>query len=142
MGGHSVLVFCPTKNWCETLADTVAKAFFQLGRPNPSDMNLDTQEIRAKIQSEIKGKELQEVMEQLKRSPAGLDPVLAKAISFGVAYHHAGTYVLEHFVQILCRDMVNLQYLRKFGFLFILCYLLIYDVPFCFSSEHKFFLKR
>lgn len=90
LGGHSVLVFCPTKNWCETLADTVAKAFFQLGRPNPSDMNLDTQEIRAKIQSEIKGKELQEVMEQLKRSPAGLDPVLAKAISFGVAYHHAG----------------------------------------------------
>ena len=28
--------------------------------------------------------------EQLKRCPAGLDPVLAKAISFGVAYHHAG----------------------------------------------------
>eukprot|EP00094_Tigriopus_californicus_P010747 TCALIF_10365-PA protein Name:"Similar to POLQ DNA polymerase theta (Homo sapiens)" AED:0.03 eAED:0.03 QI:160/0.93/0.76/1/0.81/0.88/17/0/1134 len=88
--GHSVLVFCPTKNWCEKLADTVAKAFFQLGRPNPSDMDLDSREIRAKIQAEIKGKELQEVMEQLKRSPAGLDPVLAKAISFGVAYHHAG----------------------------------------------------
>jgi hypothetical protein len=33
INGHSVLVFCPTKNWCETLADTVAKEFFNLGKP-------------------------------------------------------------------------------------------------------------
>ena len=32
LAGHSVLVFCPTKNWCEKLADTVAKEFFNLGR--------------------------------------------------------------------------------------------------------------
>lgn len=28
--GHSVLLFCPSKNWCEKLADTIARAFFNL----------------------------------------------------------------------------------------------------------------
>ena len=26
--GHSVLIFCPTKNWCEKLADTIAREFY------------------------------------------------------------------------------------------------------------------
>lgn len=29
--GHSVLIFCPTKNWCEKLAEQIAAAFFKLG---------------------------------------------------------------------------------------------------------------
>jgi hypothetical protein len=33
---------------------------------------------------------LLEVLEQLRRCPAGLDPALEKSIRFGVAYHHAG----------------------------------------------------
>ena len=37
---------------------------------------------------------LKEVMEQLRRCPAGLDKGLAKAISFAVAYHHAGDFLL------------------------------------------------
>lgn len=28
--GHSVLIFCPTKNWCEKLADNIARQFFTL----------------------------------------------------------------------------------------------------------------
>lgn len=32
--GHGVLVFCPTKNWCEKLAEKTAKQFFNIGRPN------------------------------------------------------------------------------------------------------------
>lgn len=27
LDGHMVLVFCPTKNWCEKLAETVAREF-------------------------------------------------------------------------------------------------------------------
>lgn len=29
--GHSVLIFCSTKNWCEKLAEQIAAAFFKLG---------------------------------------------------------------------------------------------------------------
>jgi len=28
--GCSVLVFCPTKNWCEKLADSIAREFYRL----------------------------------------------------------------------------------------------------------------
>ena len=28
--GCSVLIFCPTKNWCEKLADSIAREFFFL----------------------------------------------------------------------------------------------------------------
>lgn len=29
-GGHSVLLFCPSKNWCEKLADIIAREFYSL----------------------------------------------------------------------------------------------------------------
>ena len=28
--GCSILIFCPTKNWCEKLADTIAREFYRL----------------------------------------------------------------------------------------------------------------
>ena len=46
--------------------------------------------MRKEIQTQLKGDKLKEVLEQLKRCPAGLDPALSRSISFGVAYHHAG----------------------------------------------------
>ena len=46
--------------------------------------------MRKEIQTQLKGEKLKEVLEQLKRCPAGLDPALSRSISFGVAYHHAG----------------------------------------------------
>ena len=33
---------------------------------------------------------LRNVLEQLGRSPVGMDPMLGKVIQYGVAYHHAG----------------------------------------------------
>ena len=44
--GHSVLVFCPTKNWCEKLADTIARQFCGLcqGAPKCGDNNAETGE--------------------------------------------------------------------------------------------------
>lgn len=34
--GNSVLIFCPTKKWCEKLAEQIATAFFKLGMPQLS----------------------------------------------------------------------------------------------------------
>ncbi|KAM4046137.1 LOW QUALITY PROTEIN: DNA polymerase theta [Anomaloglossus baeobatrachus] len=88
-GGHSILIFCPSKNWCEKLSDTIAREFYNLyqraaqeaagGRlePSVSPVLLDKDGI-------------QDVVGQLRRCPAGLDAVLGRTVPWGVAFHHAG----------------------------------------------------
>ncbi|XP_043917795.1 DNA polymerase theta [Protopterus annectens] len=86
--GHSVLLFCPSKNWCEKLADTIAREFYNL-----QQMALhSTGFVKASdvMPLEFNRDGIQEVLDQLKRSPSGLDPVLRRCISWGVAFHHAG----------------------------------------------------
>ncbi|KAM6940638.1 DNA polymerase theta [Xenentodon cancila] len=81
--GHSVLLFCPSKNWCEKLADTVAREFYNLrhadgqveAEPQPVCLDQDG---------------LVDVIAQLRRTPAGLDPILQRTVPWGVAFHHAG----------------------------------------------------
>uniref|UniRef100_A0A8D2IKD5 DNA polymerase theta n=1 Tax=Varanus komodoensis TaxID=61221 RepID=A0A8D2IKD5_VARKO len=81
--GHSVLVFCPSKNWCEKLADIIAREFCYLQHKCLQKMStlspviLDTGRV-------------EELMSLLKRSPSGLDSVLQRTIKWGVAFHHAG----------------------------------------------------
>ncbi|XP_051940194.1 DNA polymerase theta isoform X1 [Hippocampus zosterae] len=81
--GHSVLLFCPSKNWCEKLADSIAREFFNLkhteheGELEPQPVCLDQEG-------------LVDVIAQLSRTPAGLDPILKRAVPWGVAFHHAG----------------------------------------------------
>lgn len=36
--GHSVLIFCPTKNWCEKLAETIAREFYGILKKAAVDM--------------------------------------------------------------------------------------------------------
>ena len=96
MNGHSVLVFCPTKMWCEKLSDAVAKEFWRLGKP-PLPKQQDFEDpnyslVRTELQKQLNGQKLNEVIEQLKKTPAGLDAALSRTIRFGVAYHHAGNY--------------------------------------------------
>lgn len=90
LAGHSALVFCPTKSWCENLAGSVARDFYKLGSLKGANI---PQEISSQLRNELKGDSLAEVIEQLKRCPAGLDNNLARSISFGVAFHHAGSSV-------------------------------------------------
>ncbi|XP_048512661.1 DNA polymerase theta isoform X2 [Athalia rosae] len=80
--GHSTLIFCPTKNWCENLAHQVAAIFFKLGS---GDTTLG-QILRKQLNSDA----IAETLCQLERCPAGLDNVLKGTVSFGVAFHHAG----------------------------------------------------
>ncbi|XP_076583956.1 DNA polymerase theta [Chaetodon auriga] len=81
--GHSVLLFCPSKNWCEKLADSIAREFYNVrhadgrGEAEPQPVSLDQDG-------------LVDVVAQLRRTPAGLDPILQRTVQWGVAFHHAG----------------------------------------------------
>ncbi|ESO92507.1 hypothetical protein LOTGIDRAFT_120568 [Lottia gigantea] len=82
---HSVLIFCPTRSWCEKLCETIAREFYNIKRcylsaPNMSDFLLLPLDYNA----------LNDVREQLQRTPTGLDNILGKTVPYGVAYHHAG----------------------------------------------------
>ncbi|KAJ7318007.1 hypothetical protein JRQ81_004169 [Phrynocephalus forsythii] len=78
--GHSVLVFCPSKNWCEKLADITAREFY----------NLQHKGLSAVAPVVLDASRIEELLGQLRHSPAGLDSVLQRTIKWGVAFHHAG----------------------------------------------------
>ncbi|ENN73477.1 hypothetical protein YQE_09902, partial [Dendroctonus ponderosae] len=78
----SVLIFCPTKNWCENLAQQLSQAFSKLGNSQSPLGQL--------LRAQIRGDLIIEVLEQLKFCPVGLDSILKKTVSFGIAFHHAG----------------------------------------------------
>ncbi|XP_019382601.1 PREDICTED: DNA polymerase theta isoform X1 [Gavialis gangeticus] len=80
--GHSVLLFCPSKNWCEKLADIIAREFCNLQLSERKTSNLPP------IPLNKEG--IEEVMDQLRRSLSGLDSVLQRTLPWGVAFHHAG----------------------------------------------------
>ncbi|XP_063060010.1 DNA polymerase theta [Engraulis encrasicolus] len=81
--GHSVLLFCPSKNWCEKLADSIAREFYNL-------RHQDKEGSSGPPPVSIKREGLLDVVAQLKRSPAGLDHVLQRTVPWAVAFHHAG----------------------------------------------------
>ena len=93
--GHSLLIFCPTKQWCEKLAKNIANNLNQLLRKDGTE---ETEVVcnsneRAKQQIRtgcLEANALAEVIEQLRRSPVGLDASLAELVSSGVSFHHAG----------------------------------------------------
>ncbi|XP_042525596.1 DNA polymerase theta isoform X1 [Dipodomys spectabilis] len=82
---HSVLLFCPSKKWCEKLADIVAREFYNLHKQ--AEGLVQPSEFPPVVLGQ---KGLLEVMDQLKRSPSGLDSVLQNTVPWGVAFHHAG----------------------------------------------------
>ncbi|XP_025417440.1 DNA polymerase theta-like isoform X2 [Sipha flava] len=81
--GYSVLIFCFTKKWCESLALDIASEIKRLGSDNKSKTGIE-------LRNQLKGESLCDVLEQLRRCPVGLETDLSKTISFGVAFHHAG----------------------------------------------------
>ncbi|KAJ3673940.1 hypothetical protein LUZ60_005932 [Juncus effusus] len=88
--GHSVLIFCSSRKGCESTAKHVAKFLDKLSNGSSAEQN----------GSEIS--DISSAIEALKRSPAGLDPVLEETLSCGVAYHHAGLTVEEREVVETC----------------------------------------
>ncbi|XP_062868243.1 DNA polymerase theta, partial [Trichomycterus rosablanca] len=81
--GHSALLFCPSKNWCEKLADSIAREFYNL-------YHQEKQSGSAVQSVSLNPEGLQDVVAQLKRAPAGLDEILKRTVPWGVGFHHAG----------------------------------------------------
>ncbi|XP_050523380.1 DNA polymerase theta [Daktulosphaira vitifoliae] len=81
--GYSILIFCFTKKWCESLAIEIASEIKRLGGDTKSKTGMA-------LRNQLNGESLGDVLEQLRRCPVGLEPELNKTISFGVAFHHAG----------------------------------------------------
>ncbi|UYV70409.1 POLQ [Cordylochernes scorpioides] len=119
-GGHGVLVFCPTKNWCEQLAQNLAREIYRLGSlsvhvvqamiimkphnrvaPLPSNhvcpANSTSSELTAgrRLREVLNSDRLAEILELLRKTPAGLDEILVRTVAFGVAFHHAGLTMEE-----------------------------------------------
>lgn len=81
--GCSVLLFCPSKNWCEKLADCIAREFYNLRQAERQD-EVAPQPVCLDQEG------LEDVVAQLRRTPTGLDTILQRTVPFGVAFHHAG----------------------------------------------------
>lgn len=74
--GHSVLVFCPTRNWCENLAKKFATA----------------------IACQDDNTAIGTVYEKLLQTMVGIDPILRSTLCHGIAFHHAGLTVDERVI--------------------------------------------
>lgn len=96
--GHSVLIFCPTKQWCENLAGVIAVAPFLHMKSPSSTCTVDGERV---VEKQKGGKEkcsgfvlnsvaLNGVLDQLRRTQVGLDEILEKTVPYGVGFHHAG----------------------------------------------------
>ena len=103
--GHSVLIFCPTKSWCENLATTLAEAQAGFICSNNTENGGNS--------SVINHSALVEVCEQLRGTQVGLDRALEKIVPCSVAFHHAGLTFEEReiiegaFRQSLIRVLVS-----------------------------------
>uniref|UniRef100_A0AAG5DAB0 DNA polymerase theta n=1 Tax=Anopheles atroparvus TaxID=41427 RepID=A0AAG5DAB0_ANOAO len=84
--GCSVIVFCPSKDWCEQLAIALASILHGLRKESHPH-----RELSERIKGQFDGQDRQEeVLLQLRNCPAALDSVLEKTVRYGVAFHHAG----------------------------------------------------
>ncbi|KAH8258272.1 hypothetical protein KR038_009069 [Drosophila bunnanda] len=93
--GCSVIVFCPSKDWCENLAVQLATAMHGLIKSG-TDLG---QRLRANLNPEA----IEEVKKQLRDIPTGIDAVMSKAVTYACAFHHAGLTTEE-------RDIVEASF--------------------------------
>uniref|UniRef100_A0A8C4Q9F1 DNA-directed DNA polymerase n=1 Tax=Eptatretus burgeri TaxID=7764 RepID=A0A8C4Q9F1_EPTBU len=90
--GHSVLAFCPSKQWCEALARAIANAFQQIPQGLPVFLS-----------------DRQNLLHELQQAGTTIDPVLSRTVPQGVAFHHAGLTMGERAVleEAFCRGHLS-----------------------------------
>ena len=100
--GKSVLVFCPSKRRCETVAAMVAQGIRELvgacgstERPPRGDYPVAPSTLVLPAPHYAKLEKCQRVLNDLRHTPVGLCPMLRDTVSMGVAHHHAGLVVDE-----------------------------------------------
>ncbi|EDW83667.2 uncharacterized protein Dwil_GK13557 [Drosophila willistoni] len=93
--GCSVIVFCPSKDWCENLAVQLATAIHTLIKSGS--------EVGQNLRTHLNPASIEEVKQQLRDIPTGLDAVMSKAITYACAFHHAGLTTEE-------RDIVEASF--------------------------------
>lgn len=114
--GCSVIVFCPSKDWCENLSVQLAGAIHSIGKHGG--------EWGIKLKAQLNREAIDDVKQQLKDIPTGmygtyklfnltlfeilildkgLDTVLEKTVTYGCAFHHAGLTTEE-------RDIVEASF--------------------------------
>lgn len=74
-----MLIFCSSRKGCESTARHVSKFL--------KKFSVDIQNDDTEFSS------ITSALDALRRSPAGLDPILEETLPSGVAYHHAGLTV-------------------------------------------------
>uniref|UniRef100_A0A8D8T3V8 DNA polymerase theta n=2 Tax=Cacopsylla melanoneura TaxID=428564 RepID=A0A8D8T3V8_9HEMI len=87
LNSHSVLIFCPSKNWCETLANKISAVIKKIGMSSSDSAH--------KLRSVLDTAALSDILLQLSQCPAGMDAALKRSVSFGVGFHHAGLTINE-----------------------------------------------
>ncbi|XP_037047750.1 DNA polymerase theta isoform X2 [Bradysia coprophila] len=80
--GGSVIVFCPSKEWCERLSNVLSAFIFHI-RKSETDMGI-------KLRDQIKCAMIEDTKNQLRNCPTGLDTMLDRTLSNGCSFHHAG----------------------------------------------------
>lgn len=93
--GCSVVVFCPSKDWCENLAVQLATAMHALIKSE--------NHLAKRLRSHLNTEAIEDVKRQLRDIPTGLDAVMSKAVTYACAFHHAGLTTEE-------RDIVEASF--------------------------------
>lgn len=79
--GGSVIVFCPTNVWCESLAEHLARFIHKVGKSKTV--------MGTTLQQQIKFQLIDETKALLKNCPTGMDAMLELTLSYGVSFHHS-----------------------------------------------------
>lgn len=90
--GSQIIIFCPSKDWCEQLSTNLARGIYKMLKEAPI------------LLENVMNKERLEILTAQSKSLAtGIDQMLERCIKYGCAFHHAGLTTDE-------RDLVEMAF--------------------------------
>jgi DNA polymerase theta len=72
-----LIIFCPSKDWCEQLCTNLARGIHQMLKSKMLDDTIDKRKVA-------------NLLEQIKALPGGVDGSLQRCLGYACAFHHAG----------------------------------------------------
>lgn len=92
MENCQLIIFCPTKAWCEDLCTNLARGIHQMFKTSDEA-----------IREIVNKQRVANLLEQVKSLPSGADHVLQRSLPYGCAFHHAGLTTDE-------RDLIEMGF--------------------------------